>query len=371
MKIGILTFFWSNDNYGQLLQCYALQKFLNDRGHEVFLINYDYRNDINKTPFLIKCLKALNVKKLFNYLKYKKNTNIILSEQQKNNRDFDLFRKKYLCFSKDKYTKFDDLKNNPPNADMYIVGSDQVWNFLLWNFYQAKNIIHAYLLDFGENKVKRISYAASWGITHLSDNFKREISPLLQKFDYVSVREESGIKLCNECGCKKVEWVPDPTMLIDINTYRSLYKENVVRKISKPFILVYLLNNTMNFKIEIIEEFAKKRNLEMIYVTGNGVVDKKNKFFATIPEWLYLVDNAEYIITNSFHCGVFSILFNKQFGIVKLDGKMKEMNSRFDSLFKRYQINERYISNNDLSILDDEYTITKINNEMSFDSYIK
>lgn len=371
MKIGILTFWWSNDNYGQLLQCFALQKYLTNHGHDVYIINYDYRNDINKTPFVIRCFKALNIKKLLNYLLYKKNKNIISAEQKENDREFNLFREKYFKFSQYKYSKIDELKNNPPEADMYIVGSDQVWNFLLWSFHQAKNIIHTYLLDFGDNNIKRLSYAASWGITQLPKNFKNEIAPLLQKFDYISVREETGIQLCSECGCNNVEWVPDPTMLIDINTYRNLYNENNLRKISKPFVFVYLLNNPMDFDIEVVEEFAQQRNLEMIYVTGNGVVDKRNKFFATIPEWIYLVDNAEYIITNSFHCGVFSILFYKQFGIIKLNGKMKEMNSRFDSLFNRYKIPKRYIENNNLSILDIKYTKNQINKEIKFDSYIK
>ncbi len=371
MKIGILTFWWSNDNYGQLLQCYALQNYLKLQGHNVFVINYNYRNDINKTPFYKRCIKALNPQKLCAYIKYKKHSADVLAEQKTNDRKFDVFREKYLNFSEYEYKTIFELQKNPPKADMYIVGSDQVWNFLLWDFNQAKNLIHAYMLDFGNSDIKRISYAASWGISQIPEKFKNEIKPLLRVFNYVSVREEHGIELCNNCDRLDVEWVCDPTLLLDSNNYRILYKENPIRKPSRNYILLYMLSNRCEFDIQTVYNYAKEKNLDVIYITGNGVIDDKEKYFATIPEWLYLVDNSEYVITNSFHCGVFSAIFHKQFGIVSLTGKDNGMNDRFDSLFAILNIQKRYITNTDFLVLDKPYEIKEIQISEKFSDLIK
>lgn len=355
MKIGILTFFWSQDNYGQLLQSYALQRYLKDKGNEVFLINYDYRKDIIKTPFFKRCLKALNLWKLSNYLLLKKHFAAVLKEQAKNDRKFDVFRKKYIEISKIEYNSIFELQTNAPAADIYIVGSDQVWNFLLWDFKQAKNIIHAYMLDFGSTITKKIAYAASWGITALPDEYKKEITPLLKTFYYVAVREKSGIALCRDCGRNDVEWVCDPTLLLSKEMYRSLYMENDIRKPEMKYILLYMLSNKSHFDIQKVYDFAAEKKLEIVYVTGNGVVDNRTKYFATIPEWLYLIDNATYVISNSFHCGIFSSIFHKQYGIISLTGKDSGMNSRFMSLFELFGIEERYITNDDFSVLDKMY----------------
>ena len=142
---------------------------------------------------------------------------------------------------------------------------------------------------------------------------------------------------------------------MDADIYRQLYASEEIRKPQEDFLLLYLLNNNCDFKIDSVYEFAKQKKLKVVYVTGKGIVDNKEKFYATIPEWLYLLDNAKYVISNSFHCAVFSILFEKQFGIIKLTGRHEGMNSRFDTLFEACNINPRYITDKNFSLLDIEY----------------
>ena len=161
MKIGIMTFWWSNDNYGQLLQCYALQKYLRDKGHDVFSIKYNYTKDIKRNPLFFRLLKACNPILLFKYLLSKKRCAKILNEQNIYDRYFDDFREKYIHFSDFNYVSYEDLKQNPPDADVYIVGSDQVWNYWNMKLWRYINPLHVYFLDFGSEKIKRISYAAS------------------------------------------------------------------------------------------------------------------------------------------------------------------------------------------------------------------
>ncbi len=372
MKIGILTFWWSNDNYGQLLQCYALQKYLRDAGHDAFLIRYDSRNDFIRTPFILRCLKALNPVLLCKFLRhkiqYKINSKKLLEESKINDRHFDDFRVKYIVQSENVYTSYNQLKENPPEADVYIVGSDQVWNFYEHRLNQCRNLVHAYFLDFGSKQTKRISYAASWSCSDLRPDIFEEISPLLKKFDYVSVREKSGINLCRKCGYDTAEFRCDPTLLLLAEDYRSMYKENYgTSKRKNSYLFLYMLNNTCDFDIQKVYEFAACKNLEVVYVTGNGKIDRYEKTFVTIPQWLSLIDNAEYVVTNSFHCCVFSLLFEKKFGVVPLTKTLAGMNSRIETLSEIFGIKPRWIIEDEsgiFSVLEEEVNpVLQIENE--------
>ncbi|WP_443741171.1 polysaccharide pyruvyl transferase family protein [Treponema berlinense] len=115
----------------------------------------------------------------------------------------------------------------------------------------------------------------------------------------------------------------------------------------------------------ILTDFAKSKKLEVVYVTGNGVVDNRQKFFATIPEWLYLVDNAEYVITNSFHCGVFCTIFGTKFAVIPLCGIHTGMNVRFDSLFKLRGIEQRFLTD-DFSVVEKEFVAKDVNVSKKF-----
>lgn len=356
MKIGILTFWWSEDNYGQILQCYALQKYLRDQGHDAYLIRYIWNNDI-KATFLQKVLKGLNPKQLIKYLIRVFQKLKIANEQKLNTRHFSDFRNEYIIQSERLYNSYAELKKNPPEADIYIVGSDQVWRFGDRSLNRDMKKLHVFFLDFGDSSIRRMSYAASWGTTNLKADFIKEIKPLIKRFDFVSVREKNGIDLCKKCGINNAKWVPDPTLLLPADVYRSLYKKEIYKTIRKPYILLYMLKNDCNFNIQAVFDYAKKNDLNVVYITGNGIIDQYKKTFATIPEWLYLIDNSKYVVTNSFHCCVFSILFQKQFGVIPLSGRHVGMNSRIDSLFELMEIKERFITNNSFSILDEKYTV--------------
>lgn len=356
MKIGILTFWWANDNYGQLLQAYALQKYLRNAGHDVFLIRYNSENDIVRTPILLRIFKAMNPVKLCRFFAYKARAAKFQKEILEHPRHFDEFRRKYIAFGKEEYSSYADLKANPPDADMYVVGSDQVWNFSDMRVKNMKSRIHAYFLDFGGENVRRVSYAASWGRLDIPRDQREEIAPLIKKFDFITVRERSGVDVCASFGMRS-EWVCDPTLLLDAESYRTLYKSEGASAPEKPYVLFYCLDNGGKFDKESVWEFARARNLEVQYVGGNANVDRRMKNFATIPEWLALVDGAEYVITNSFHCCVFSILFGKRFGAVWLTGQYRGMNGRLESLFEMAGCGGRYVAEDDFSVLDKPLTM--------------
>jgi len=351
MRIGIMTFWWSDDNYGQLLQCYALQKYLRDAGHDAYLIRY---RNMERSPLWRRVLKGLNPYLVYKHIEYKIKTKKVVQEQSTHTRHFDDFRDKYIRQSRRIYYSYKELKENPPDADVYVVGSDQVWNFSFLSCVRNNPSIHAYMLDFGSPNIKRMSYAASWSMDLVSDKLIAEIRPLLRRFCYVSVREEQGVGLCRQCGCEYVELVCDPTFLLEADVYRKLYQRENVQKREEKYLFLYMLNNQCDFDIQKVYDFAAGRGLEVVYITGNGVLDKREKCFATIPEWLCLIDNAEYVVTNSFHCCVFSSLFEKKFGVVKLKGKFAGMNARMESLFKQLELEPRWMKG-DFSVADKEY----------------
>jgi hypothetical protein len=344
MKIGIMTFWWSEDNYGQLLQCYALQKYLRDAGHDAYLIRYDPRNDYVKSSLWEKILGSVNPVGFVKYCIYtikgrwSARESIILGRFRK----FNDFRNKYIKQSDKVYYSYNELVESPPEADVYIVGSDQVWNFSQFSINRIRSRLKAYFLDFGKTEIGRIAYAASFGKEEIAADHVKEITPLLQKFDYIFVREKSGLDICQKCGVSKAQWVPDPTMLLKADDYRSLYTESII-KIEGPYCLMYMLKNETDFSMKVVYNWARRKNLKIVYVTGNSRFDKYDKIYATIPEWLYLIDNAEYVLTNSFHCAVFSLIFEKKFGIFPRAGNSVGLNSRFTSLFEMFDIKERYV----------------------------
>lgn len=358
MKIGIMTLSWGRDNYGQFLQHYALQETLRKMGHEPFLI--DYVSGKNKFSLLNKVKKSLLhplrassfvldiiIKKCF-----------FKHQRQQRINSFEQFRKKHFTVSDRHYSDIKELQTFPPAGDVYITGSDQVWN----PFGNTARIA-PFFLDFGSPDVKKVSYAASWGRTELSANEKNIIETLLKKFSAVTVREKSGIELCRQCGFTDAELVPDPTFLLDADSYRKIMKCPEGLDKNEKYILLYRLKHPDGFDYSKVFAFAKSKGLKVKYITGNLLIDFKTQIFPSIEEWLYLIDHAEYIITNSFHGTVFSILFKKQFATIPLAGKKAGMNQRLATVFEQLGMEPRYL--NEFSILDTGYTanICKIQKE--------
>jgi hypothetical protein len=353
MKIGIMTFWWSEDNYGQILQCYALQKYLRNAGHDAYLIRYDPRGLPVKTPLVKKIIKALNPVKLCNFLSYQIKKRTVYNKIQQSNalRKFDEFRNKYITQSEKVYYSYNELLQNPPEANVYIVGSDQVWNFDFSIYRNHPETKEVYLLNFGSSKIRRIAYAASFGQEKSPMGRSEDVIPLLKKFNYISLREKSGVSICRQYGIANAEWAPDPTMLLKADAYRSLCGNEPIQKPEQAYCLLYLLKNKHNFSIQKIYDWAAQKNFKIVYISGNAQYDTYKKTYATILEWLFLIDTAECVITNSYHCSVFSLLFQKKFGVISLIDKYSGMNSRFESLWELFGIQKRFLGT-DFSVLD-------------------
>lgn len=324
MKIGIITFWDTKDNYGQLLQCYALQTFLRKMGHEAFLIRYKSKpvtkpqfqwrkilNYIIKFPTYISLFfditnRSIKIKKYGRYV------------NENNIRNFESFRAKHIIATEKIYSE-QELYNIPPKADAYICGSDQIWG--------GDPI---YYLPFAPTSSKKIAYAPSFGgVRQMDSKYELKIKKYLSSFCFVGVREQSGVELCHQIGIEKAVKVVDPTMLLPLDDYNKIRKK---ASFTKPYIFLYLLGNPISYSVSLIYKFAKKHNFNVIYVASQGRLDSYKKAFPEIGEWIDYLANADFIVTNSFHCTVFSLLYGKKFATIPLTKGFKRMNVRIDDL---------------------------------------
>ncbi len=329
MKIGIMTFWSSQDNYGQLLQAYALQTYLTNLGHDVFQIAYNGIEDSKGEKSLVDKIKQLNYSKIISIIKQRQNKKKTLAEQREHPRYFDKFRADYLHIGNVKYKTYQSLVSNPPEADFYICGSDQVWN------YSFIGKPEPYFLQFGDLKVKRLSYAASFGHKDLPEDIQAKVQSFLQKFDSISVREKSGVDICKKLVNKDIHWVPDPTLLITKEQWSALSADtNGFKSENKQKVFVYTLGNRpLEAKDEILKYFSEIDNTELVHSSINN--DFSGTSYPTINEWLGLFKNTDLVLTNSFHGIVFSIIFNKKFFALPSKGSTAGMNERILSLLQK------------------------------------
>lgn len=339
MKIGIITFWTSKDNYGQILQCYALQQYLRNKGHQPFLIRYTGPIG-KKASFKLRNLYKYIIKfpTYFSLLINERNSAKYEKSVVNKNRHFDLFIKDNITCTEEIYTS-DSIMINPPKADAYICGSDQIWGGD-W----------AYYLDFAPDNKPKIAYAASLGgITSFSPDYENKMKELLKRFDFIGMREQSGVDVCHRLGRKDAIKVVDPTLLLDKSDYDKIRKSSK-GLYNKPYILAYILGNPMICDIKEIYKYAQKIGLEVKYVTS-GKADNKEHIYPQIGEWIDLIANAEMVITNSFHGTVFSLIYNKPFITIPLKNEYSRMNTRVFELLDAVQLND-HIYNGNFSILE-------------------
>lgn len=340
MKIGIMTFWESQDNYGQILQGFALQKYLKNEGHDAFTIKYK-RIPPKDQRTIWDRLKGMNIKKLKDFLKQR-----LSKSRQLPNRNFDSFKNTYMSFGNKVYLSLEDLLEDPPIADVYITGSDQVWNN------RFKVPCEPFLLGFGGDDIKRVAYAASFGVTDLDDNMTRLFKKHLPAFDRIGVREEGGVRLCQTLGFSEAVWTPDPTLLFDAKDWienLGLPKPNQPPSDSKKIFIYTLGNSKIVDRNKYIRFLKRLPGATTKHVSANG--DIEGDFFPGIREWVQELRSSDFVLTNSFHGMVFCLIFNKNFVILPNTGHVVGMNDRINSLLKKIDLETHLMVDFDKNIL--------------------
>ncbi|NWN91786.1 polysaccharide pyruvyl transferase family protein [Marinobacter adhaerens] len=340
-KIAILTQ-PLHDNYGGLLQAYALKETLKSMGSEPLIVN---RRGAGARPLRRRLSRLKHL-----LLNRPSKPNQFMSDSlrsvisEKTNR----FRAHYIPELSGVITSNNAMKSLlKQNIDAYVVGSDQCWRP------RYSPCISNYFLDFAQESegIKRLAYAASFGTGDWEFNDKQteRCKDLLALFDAVSVREDEGVNLVRDhLGRADAKHVLDPTMLLGSSAYDQIVAEQNAA-VSPGTLNVYVLDNNPEKK-GFIRSVANELQLKAFEVMPESRLQEKQVTEANVgsfqypcpSQWLRGFQDAEYVVTDSFHGTVFSILYNKPF--IALGNEMRGM-SRFSSLLKMFGLEERLLLN--------------------------
>lgn len=299
MKVGVVTFHNAH-NYGASLQAWALQRVLKNLGTEPGIIHY-HPESIDR---LYVPPKQNTLKKKLKYILKEKYRNRVKDQVYKYHKYNKFIRDNFNLIGD--FTEYDELKNAKLNLDAYITGSDQVWNSDHTNGFDP-----AYMLDFAEEGKLKISYAASVGREYILPQYRDQFRESLKSYTSISVREASAKPAITALTDKPVSVVLDPTLLLDRKDYEDL---KVPGKIKERYILVYMMEANKD-----LVRFANKLSV----ATGIPIIQRKplgifrnelaSYYTDEAGEFLGEIENAEYVLTNSFHATVFSLIYEKPF----------------------------------------------------------
>ncbi|MBR9846429.1 MAG: polysaccharide pyruvyl transferase family protein [Algicola sp.] len=326
-------------NHGAALQAYALMKYLKKNNHDVEIINY-------KPDYLSNHYRLFNISNP----KYSRNKILalayilaklprrILSLSRK--RSFDKFNEKYLKLTK-RYNSYEELKSSPPDADVYICGSDQIWNTLHQNGRDP-----AFYLDFGLPTTKKLSYSASLASEYIFEGYENFVFEKVTSLDFIACRETSGVHILNELGLLNVTHTMDPAFLLSKDEWNEVAEE----KFDENYILIYDFESSDKIKNKA-QNIAEKKGWK-IYTINPGDFSYADKRFDNVgPEtFLSLIRDAKLVISNSFHAVVFPLIYGTPFMI---EERSENINARMKDIFMTIGCKEQYESG-DIVYLSDE-----------------
>ena len=318
-KIGIITI---NDfsNYGNRLQCYAVQEYLREKGFIVENIYNKYSAD-NKFILVLKsvywCFQSISSLKII----------------KKRMDNFSKFNQ-LIQFSSEKIINGKYSKNLNTLYDYFVTGSDQVWNPM--DSGRSETDFLAFASD-----GKKVSFSASMGVDTIPAEKESEYKRLLSDFKSISVREESAKRIIERItGRNDVEVLVDPTMLLNIEIWNSVMeKPNLNEYFDLNYILVYFLGESKEYR-KLIDHYANEMNCQVI-----NIYDKRSTWYSCGPQhFLYLIKHAQLICTDSYHSAIFSFLFNRPFVMFGREHRKMNMNTRMTSFLEKFHLSDRRYS---------------------------
>ena len=329
-------------NFGASLQAFALQNYLESQGHNVRIIDYkpDYFSQHFKLSIIANPIYDRPLIRQL-YLIAKLPGRILALKQKK---VFDAFTSQYLKLTK-RYNSYEELKSDAPEADIYIAGSDQIWNTLFNNGRDP-----AFYLDFGQSSTKRISYAASFATKDIAPTYKEFVSQELTNFDAVSIREKISLPLLRELGRKDGVSVCDPVFLLSEKEWSQISQRGKSINLTKDYILVYLTDKSDTI-MDIAWKLSRDTGWEII-ILGPASKRYKHRCIRNIGplEFVFLISKANFVISNSFHATAFSLIFKKNFCVVN---RTESINERMISILDEFGLSHRIVSGYNPVILKD------------------
>lgn len=362
-KIGCVLAYC--DNYGSMLQAYATLRKIQEIGYNCEIIRYQkqrtLREKLYALYYLIKIGDMSDQKRMLalaiNKRIYKEYGRNLVVRHNAYNR----FGSKYLKPLFKEYIGYDALKKGASNYDLVLVGSDQLWTPMsLYSGY--------YNLLFVDDVIPKVAYASSFGVSEIPDFQKTETGAYLDRFKKIGVREQSGKKIVESLSHQKAEVVADPSMLLTREEWEEVASSSKV-EIGEPYILCYFLGKNMEARTAA-NDLKKKSGYKIValchndeYISEDNHLGDMSLYDIDPCDFITLVKNAKYVCTDSFHCSVFSIIFNKKFmSFYRYAQTMKgNRNNRIDSLLDIFDISDRlYNGNIDQIEMDILYDVVNV-----------
>lgn len=353
MKIKTITCH-NVDNHGANLQAYALLCYLERMGHEVEIINYcpkyfnyfqpftcsNPRYDVNiftKAAYL--CAKFPG--RLASYVMY------IISARKSN---FEVFRNKHYKLTR-RYFSFAELRSDPPQADLYIAGSDQIWNPMMNNGKDP-----AFFLQFVPEGKIRVAYAASFAVTSIPEMLKPTMAKQLKMLDYIGVRESSALSILEDMGITAAKVVLDPVFLLHREEWMEIEADMPLKE---KYLLVYDFEKSEEIKNDAVK-YAYGHGLKIYSLYNCDYCDRSFENYG--PDiFLALVHHATFILSNSFHATAFSLIYEKNFFVIE---RIEGINSRMTDLLKLAGVEDRISNMLDMSVVDSKINYSEVREKL-------
>lgn len=342
--VGIITLQNSN-NYGAMYQVYALSKYIENLGYEVFILDYEMTRDNSSLLEHIKSPVAFLQKLYYKKALLLKKFHTSEGENFTNDRSphfvdiFQKFRTEYLTIT-DKEYDYNKLTKESPPAYAYICGSDQVWAA---DFFFTSP---AFLLGFVPKSIKKIAYAPSFGKNKIEQYLEKTFTKHIKQFDSISVREKSGVNIVKDLTNRDATHVLDPTLLLDKSGYSEIIDYSLVPK--EPYIFVYKLHQEKelsDWMTESIDTISKKEGINILAVSTNcqwSFPADWKEMYPTPGQLLGLIERSQLTLTNSFHGTVFSIILQTKFLSFARDRFENKQNVRMTELLESLSLEDFY-----------------------------
>jgi len=329
-------------NYGNRLQNYALQEVIKKMGYDVDTILHHeklFNSNENKVVRIAK--RILNLKKLTLFqlkskIKNRTKVNKINSMKEERIPEFKRFSQKYICETSYTISSYNLPENLSDRYNYFVAGSDQIWNP---NYQYHKEVIPAIeYLTFAPNE-KRLSYAASFGVSVIPEQFINRAKHGLDGMSSILVREQAGVKIVKELTGRDAQLVLDPTMLLTKEKWLSIAEQND-HKPKRKYLLTYFLGEFTTETLKYIKEVSSKHNLEVIHLEDFQNVEL---YKANPSHFIDFINSAAIFLTDSFHGVVFSILLETPFVVFKRMENGPSMYSRIETLLETFQLENRQV----------------------------
>lgn len=312
-KIAIVTYY-NNGSYGAVMQAWALQQAISKLGYRSSVVRYEMQYPL--APPLWRIILSRSVTSFKNRLRdYISRKHICR------------FAEKRLSLTTGRYKNINELRQNPPESDVYVCGSDQIWN--TWRYERGQSVDYGYFLDFGGPSRKRIAYAASFGRGAVPKGFQIAVKSCLENFDALGVREATSVGIVHEICSKEAKVVLDPTLLLESRDYQALFEEKSRRGMG---LVRFILGSERSVVASVTDKLKTLMRSDVFDIGG------------TVEKWLGAIAQADFVFTDSFHAVSFSIIFHRPFLVLLREGGVEGRNVRLIHLLSVLGLSDRAVN---------------------------